>query len=150
MRRDGEDSRQFLIRCTERYLASHPADGFTNDATADVEVARVREAAAVASVSDAKIVEWQPKANDHSRVNGFTVGLNGTIAGVSAGVRHRISHAKNLVTHILVLSVCHCWVSFSIVERHPGMYHCLMPFCCKFPSKSRLFRSSLYNSCRHL
>ena len=44
--RDGEDSRKFLIRASERYLARHTIDGYSGGEAAGAELAAARDAVA--------------------------------------------------------------------------------------------------------
>jgi hypothetical protein len=69
--RDGEDSRQHLIRCTERFLIRRPADGFTEEDAAAKEVLRAREGAITDSLHEDRYM-----ANGHANANGY-IRVNG-------------------------------------------------------------------------
>lgn len=93
--RDGEESRKFLIRTSERFLARHTIDGYSGGDAAGAELASCRDAAAQAPLEDSKNASKSslPKQNGaltrngeltNGHANGFAVRPD-IPEGVSAG-----------------------------------------------------------------
>ena len=78
--RDGEESRKFLIRASERYLARHTIDGYSGGDTAGAELAAARDYAADESAhadvsKDGKGSVMQNGALTNGHTNGFMVSI---------------------------------------------------------------------------